>query len=639
MIIRFRLALFALLATLLSIGVASYAGLIVLKRSLDPTQIGPVTGQAWVSYDFANPLIRWHIIFSDCDNNSDDEQGFLLSTLTLYEDGKSLGPPHSNNQTIINNGNGAFSYRCIDSWRARSIVFSASDNSNPRSNGRQYIIRQIVKIDPHLMWYSMLLIISLIRVSYINRYPISIECNIIRNIAILLDQKYLILLLIIVIYLMFITDWTSRWSLYNSFTDALLWGHNHLLVRPSAALLSLPDPFDPVANAPYRIHDASLFNGLFYIYYGITPVLLAFLPFKLMTFQDLPTCYAVLVFMAVGLFFCLLSFQHLSRLLPVTHRRATAIVAGLSLGVGMPLGYIASWPQVYEAAVTAGFMMISATLYFFLLGLSKGASSQQNRWLAVASLCLGLSVGARPHFVLLFAFLPVIWYASFAHRMGCDLVFVLRRGFWVFGPACGCVLALMTYNYARFGNPLEFGLHYQLAAVNVKTYPMFDPWRILSALYFYLAVPPIVVDKFPFIAAHTVWPFGELKGYLGWHPETNLGMLVRAPILILAFATPAIVWQHRHRLPRPLSWWLAGLCAASIVLFGLMLMAGASIRYQLDFMWLWMLAALISAIIVDHALTDRRRLQVLYRGTIILATAYTVLIGVAVDLRVMGYYY
>ena len=54
------------------------------------------------------------------------------SRLKLYEDGKQLGQPHSSLEEIRKTGSGAYSH-----WRY-SLRFAASDNTDPRTNGRRY---------------------------------------------------------------------------------------------------------------------------------------------------------------------------------------------------------------------------------------------------------------------------------------------------------------------------------------------------------------------------------------------------------------------------------------------------------------------------------------------------------------------
>lgn len=55
-----------------------------------------------------------------------------ISKLRVFEDGRELGPAHSLHATIRNTGKGAFSH-----W-GNSLIFSASDNTDPRTNGRKY---------------------------------------------------------------------------------------------------------------------------------------------------------------------------------------------------------------------------------------------------------------------------------------------------------------------------------------------------------------------------------------------------------------------------------------------------------------------------------------------------------------------
>lgn len=55
------------------------------------------------------------------------------STLMLYEDGRPLGPPRSVHQDIRKKGSGRYSH-----WTREGLYFSASDNTDPRTNGRKY---------------------------------------------------------------------------------------------------------------------------------------------------------------------------------------------------------------------------------------------------------------------------------------------------------------------------------------------------------------------------------------------------------------------------------------------------------------------------------------------------------------------
>ncbi len=75
----------------------------------------------------------------------DDAASSTASQLELYEDGRLLGPPHDAHALISDIGAGLYSH-----W-GDTIVFATPDNSDPRSNGRNYTARAPVIPPPWLM--------------------------------------------------------------------------------------------------------------------------------------------------------------------------------------------------------------------------------------------------------------------------------------------------------------------------------------------------------------------------------------------------------------------------------------------------------------------------------------------------------
>jgi hypothetical protein len=68
------------------------------------------------------------------DNSSFNKQ----STLRLFENGLEIGPAHSLHADIRNKGAGRFSHWSRTDGTGESIRFSASNNTNPRTNGKKY---------------------------------------------------------------------------------------------------------------------------------------------------------------------------------------------------------------------------------------------------------------------------------------------------------------------------------------------------------------------------------------------------------------------------------------------------------------------------------------------------------------------
>ena len=65
----------------------------------------------------------------------DDQAAAQRSPLILYEDEKPLGPAHSLHHEVEYIGRGRYSH-----WKDVGILMSASDNTDPNSNGRLYWI-------------------------------------------------------------------------------------------------------------------------------------------------------------------------------------------------------------------------------------------------------------------------------------------------------------------------------------------------------------------------------------------------------------------------------------------------------------------------------------------------------------------
>ena len=66
--------------------------------------------------------------------HANNESSLNRSRLVVYEDGKPLGPPHSPFNEIRKAGKGRYNH-----WKD-IIFFTASDNSDPRSNSRTYSV-------------------------------------------------------------------------------------------------------------------------------------------------------------------------------------------------------------------------------------------------------------------------------------------------------------------------------------------------------------------------------------------------------------------------------------------------------------------------------------------------------------------
>ena len=192
-------------------------------------------------------------------------------------------------------------------------------------------------------------------------------------------------------------NWRGQTSeYYQLLTDAFLAGQTSLLVQPPAQLLALPDPYDPRANAYLRLHDASLYHGKYYLYFGPTPAIVLFLPYKVLTGSHLPSRIAVALFCVAGFACSCALFFLLAKREKWDCPQWFGSAAMLSLGTAVAASFVLTHPSFYEVAISAGYCFIMAG--FLLTAHSLGQDRPRVLSLIGAGLCFGLAVGCRPNF-------------------------------------------------------------------------------------------------------------------------------------------------------------------------------------------------------------------------------------------------
>jgi hypothetical protein len=75
---------------------------------------------------------------------TDSVRGPTSSNLMVFEEGRALGPPHSLHSDIREQGGGRFSH-----WDG-ALIFSTTDGTDPRTNGRVYSIKASSEVKPQL---------------------------------------------------------------------------------------------------------------------------------------------------------------------------------------------------------------------------------------------------------------------------------------------------------------------------------------------------------------------------------------------------------------------------------------------------------------------------------------------------------
>lgn len=317
-------------------------------------------------------------------------------------------------------------------------------------------------------------------------------------------------------------------NLGRSFID----GRVSLEITPAPELLALSNPYDASLNKKWRLHDAALFHGKYYIYYGATPAVILFAPYSLFTSEDFPQKIAVAAFCSLGFVFGACLFWSIVDRYFSTVPFWLRLLCLLSLGLGGTCPVLIRRPDVYETAISCAYFFLQAGFFCFYQALHY--RRRQWIWLLLVGLCLGAAAGSRASYVLGALMLVcllgwIIWQKRKLAEPKPWLPFLSLI------PLGLCALLIAEYNYARFNNPFEFGQGYTLTGYKLPLPPSYNLANIPVSTWFYFLSPPQFISSFPFI--HAV----PLKWFALHHTasvEDVSGLFIISPISLLALTLP-----------------------------------------------------------------------------------------------------
>jgi tetratricopeptide (TPR) repeat protein len=387
---------------------------------------------------------------------------------------------------------------------------------------------------------------------------------------------------------------------YNLLVQGFRAGHLSLKKEVPPGFAQLADPYDPVANVlyqppPYRLLDLSYYKGRFYLYWGVTPALILFWPYTALTGHYLFHRQAVEIFCAIGFLvgvglLCAL-WRHYFAEVSV----AVAAACALALGLATGLPVLLSQSDVYEVPISCGYMLTMLALGAIWRALQDQERSW--RWVAMASAAYGLAVGARPSllFGAVILLVPVAQAWSERQQIGARLLAAI-------GPIILIGLGLMLYNDLRFNNPFEFGLRYQLAGERQFTQQLFSLRNLWFNFRVYFLEPAHWSVHSPFIRDITLPPRPTGHGQV----RSPFGILTNIPLVWLALAAP-LAWRSQSGKAATILRWfttavalLFGICALTVGLFW-----SASFRYEVDFLPVLVLLAVIGILGLERLLADQ----------------------------------
>lgn len=420
---------------------------------------------------------------------------------------------------------------------------------------------------------------------------------------------------------------STEGTIYNKdFVEVVKSGKFYISDEPSQKVLDLKNPYDnytrdanTIRDVDYR-WDTALYNGHQYIYFGILPLLIIFLPFNLLTNRYLKVSIVVFIF---SIFIFILLKEILVKIIKRYFKDIPFINVFLSLIIlfsGTLILYANGMSRVYELVIIVGLYFVLQGIYFIL----KSMEFEKRRCLNIflGSLCLALSVACRP--TDLFASLLILPYLidllikNIKEKNNKDLFKLIIS---VIIPYLTVGIALMWYNYIRFDNIFEFGAKYQLTIANMKDLES-RIFAIPTGLICNLFSFPIFINDFPFIENHN-----NLMTFYGYYYIENMigGLFIIAPICFTIFNIFKINKKVENKELKIIinSLIITGILIAVISV----MMAGSNQRYLIDYAWMIILAGILIFLTIYDIFKNDETKNVL-KYVLVCITAYTFIIGI-----------
>ncbi|MBQ6702243.1 MAG: hypothetical protein IJN17_04740 [Clostridia bacterium] len=394
---------------------------------------------------------------------------------------------------------------------------------------------------------------------------------------------------------------TSGNQISQELVDAFKNGRVTLLDTPPQNLLEMDNPYDwgaRIAEGLSYKWDHLLFDGKYYSYYGIAPVLLLFLPFNLLTGYYFSTPEAVMIFGMIGIaFLSLLFYEFIKKFFPRLPL-SVAVSSLLVIQFSSAVYYCFASPLFYEIAQSSGFAFTCMGFYFLIKSNVISEGKIYKRHICLSSTCLALAVLCRPtlavYCVAALLFIAVGLFKTKSTAISKNLN--KAKSITAFLSAALIPFVLiggiqMIYNYVRFGNFFDFGIQYSLT-INDFTRAEYHTDFVFIGFWNYLFAAPYVKPEFPFIFSN----FSSLNtnGYYFIANRNAIGLFYRAiPSLGLFLAPLAYKKADKKKRLIPSLLLLSVCILCPLVIIFSIWESGYGVRYAADFSWQFILGGMI----------------------------------------------
>ncbi len=289
---------------------------------------------------------------------------------------------------------------------------------------------------------------------------------------------------------------------YQELAWALDAGQASLLEQPPQELVNMENPYSfwekYALDLVYK-YDFAYYNGNYYVYHGILPCLLFYLPIYHLTGLNMPNSIPVFFCcLLFGIGLVLLARQIIIRYFPKTPFAMLVLLALTGL-FSCQLPFFITQADSYILTLISAVALVVWGLYFWISAKRIEESGYSKGRIIAGSFCMALVAAVRPT-LLLYSVLAFVIFgrAWLTDKEGYEKKDRITMMALFAAPYVAVAIPVMYYNAIRFGSPFEFGLKYNLTTFDIR-HLRFSLDQIYYAVGEYLFHTPDFNYFFPFI--------------------------------------------------------------------------------------------------------------------------------------------
>lgn len=413
---------------------------------------------------------------------------------------------------------------------------------------------------------------------------------------------------------------------YELLADSILKGHLYIDYNDiDEKLLEMENPYDPQKRDELNVKyhwDHAFYNGKYYVYFGIAPVILTFIPYKIITGKTLSTLIVTQIYTAIFIIGMFLLLYDIYKYLLKDIKLSVYLFLASSLSI-LSVWICVGRPALYCTAIISGLCMAIWSLYFYFKSVYGHNDLNKSIILATTGGLFGaLTFACRPPigFVNILA-IPLL--ITFFKKYGFNKK-VISKVLIAFAPYIIIGSLLMIYNYIRFDNVFEFGQSYQLTVADQHNY-----LNITSRL------------NLTQIKTWLLYNFFEIKSLNSVFPYINIsGAFINFPVFVL----PYILIIDKNFRENLTSKKIKGLYITLMILpflvtiFDIIASPFLTDRYRLDIYYLLAILTFISVINFYSIYNDKTIKRIIIVISLLIIITCILLFFVPCDSNFTDYY-